>query len=271
MRLDDREFVADLCAERAGLKVDPGKPYLIESRLAPVARREGFDSVEALLAAVREPAADAQAWAVVEALAQAESRFFRDREVFEALWRETAPDLARRRGDNALRIWSAGCGAGQEIYSLAMLQDERPLPGGQAELFASDLGERQLERAQAGRYTVFEVQRGLAARQLVRHFENREDGFLLNRRIRDQVRWRRVNLMDDLRAFGRFDVVLCRYVLSAMTEAARGPVLDRLLQALAPDGVLVLGVDEACPAGDLAPVAGVPGAYRRSGAVRVAA
>jgi chemotaxis protein methyltransferase CheR len=270
MTPEDGLFVAELCAERVGLRIDPEKTYLVESRLGPLARREGFGSVSELLDILRERSEDRLLTACTEAMAPSESGFFRDRAVFEHLWRKVAPELARRRPDGVVRIWSAGCAGGQEIYSLAMLQAEHPAPG-KIELFASDLSERQLDRARLGVYTSFEVQRGLSARELVRHFENRDEHFQLATPLRQAVRWRRVNLLDDLSALGAFDIVLCRYVLSALTPAARARVTERLASVVAADGVLVLGVNEESAAENFIPETSVRGVFRRTDEIRAAA
>jgi chemotaxis protein methyltransferase CheR len=249
--------------------VDAAKAYLIETRLAPLARRENYMSVGELVRAARGRTDERLVSALVEAMVVSESRFFRDREVLETLWRETIPQIARRRADGVVRIWSAGCGAGQEVYSLAMLQDEAPAPTGPVELFASDISERLLERARAATYSSYEVQRGLSARQLVRHFEGREGGFQLARKLRQQVRWRRVNLLDDISALGAFDVVLCRYVASGMTPAGRAKLMARLSGAIAADGVLVLGQGEAPDVGFVS--AGVDGVFGPAGDLQAAA
>jgi chemotaxis protein methyltransferase CheR len=265
MTPEDHALVAALCAEHAGLSFDAEKPYLIESRLAPVARREGFASTAELAAALRGTPDPTLAAAVVEAMAPADTCFFRDPAIFERLWREQIPHLARRRPDGMVRIWSAGCAAGQEIYSLAMLQADEPAPTGRVELFASDYAERLLERARSGTYSSFEVQRGLPARRLVRHFENRGEHFQLTRGLRQSVRWRKVNLLEDLTAFGQFDIVLCRYVLNGLTAAARARVLQQLSRVVAPDGLLVLGKAEAAEAATgFEPVPRVEGVLRRA-------
>jgi chemotaxis protein methyltransferase CheR len=270
MTPEDRLFMAELAAERAGLAIDPDKAYLIESRLGPVARRESFGSVADLVATVRERADDRLAGACVEALAPSETRFFRDRGVFEHLWREVVPEIARRRSDDMVRIWSVGCGAGQEIYSLAMLQAEAPAPTGRVELFASDLSERQLDRARLGAYSSFEVQRGLSARQLVRHFENRDEHFQLAKPLRQAVLWRRVNLTEDLTPLGAFDLVLCRYVLAGFTAAARARTAAKLADLVAPGGALVLGQDETLATEGFAPGA-AGGVFRKADTARAAA
>ncbi|MBL8771624.1 MAG: protein-glutamate O-methyltransferase CheR [Phenylobacterium sp.] len=267
----DLDFVAALCRARAGLRVDPEKGYLVESRVAPVARREGFASPEAFIAAVRADGDARLAWSLVEAMVLPETEFFRDRQVFDALARDVLPALARARAGQPVRVWSAACGAGQEIYSLAMLVAEDPTLAGQVELFASDLSERSLEKAQAGLFSQFEVQRGLPARTLVRHFEKAGESFALSPRIRQMVRWRRVNLMDDLARFGQFDVLICRNLLTQLAPEAQAAVVGRLKRALAPGGRLVLGLREEA-GGELTPMGGGLGLFALPGdAVRTAA
>ena len=252
MTPQDRELVARLCADRAGLRVDPDKGYVLENRLGPVARREGFASVHEFMSAVRDRDEERLIWAAVEAMSPAETTFFREPATFDRIVGEALPELARRREGGTLRLWAAACGAGQEVYSLAMALDESAPAGVTIEIFASDLSDRRLEKAQAGLYSQFEVQRGLSARRLVRHFESRDDSFVLSPRVRQMVRWRRVNLMEDLGRLGQFDLVLCRNLLGYLLEDARARVLAGLQGSLAPDGWLVLGETEAAPGLDAA-------------------
>lgn len=247
MTPQDRELIARLCAERAGLRVDPERAYILENRLAPVARRAGFASVHEFMCAVRDRDEERLIWSAVEAMSPAETSFFRAPETFARIVDEALPELARRREDRVLRLWAAACGAGQEVYSLAMVLEERAPAGLRVEVFASDLCERRLEKAQAGAYSQFEVQRGLSAQRLVRHFEAMDEGFSLSPRVRQLVRWRRVNLMDDPGRLGQFDLVLCRNVLGHYLEEARTRVLSNLRRTLAPGGWLVLGEGEAAP------------------------
>jgi chemotaxis protein methyltransferase CheR len=268
MNPTDIAQVVSLCRARAGLKVAPDKTYLIESRLAPVARREGYDTIPDLLAAVRERRDDPLVWSVVEAMAAGESAFFRDRAPFGEFRDEIIPQLKRARGGAPIRVWSAACGAGQEIYSLAMLVGEmlQAEPDLRVELAASDLSRLALERAQSGLYNQFEVQRGLPIRLLARHFEKEGEQWRLAADVRRLVKWRRINLIAGLRQIGRFDVVLCRYVLGGMTEDAQRKVIDDLACIVPEDGYLVLGVkDQVGPIGHaFQPVVGRPGLFRRN-------
>jgi chemotaxis protein methyltransferase CheR len=258
-------MVAALCADRAGLRVDPGKEYLLENRLGPVARREGFGALGDMLQTLRDRGDERLVWAVIEAMSPAETAFFRDPQTFEVVGR-AFEDLARRRGGQTLRIWVAACGAGQEVYSLAMLLDEHAQPGVTVDLCASDLSERRLEKARSGIYSQFEVQRGLSAGRLVRHFEKQDDAFVLIQRIRQTVRWRRVNLMEELSLLGRFDLVFCRNVLGAMLDGARTQVLGNLSQTLAVGGYLVTGLGDSVPG-----LTALPGGVHQADAARQAA
>ena len=231
--------LAELCRTRAGIRISADKPYLIEMRLAPLARLEGYTSTEAFLERLEAGLEDAQVWATVAALANAETAFFRDPAVFHALETEVLPQLARARGGR-LRIWSAGCGAGQEVYSLAIALKEAREPAVQVEIVASDLCERTLERAEAGLYSQFEVQRGLTARRLVAHFENHGEQFGVSPALQRNIVWRRINLVGDLAAMGLFDLILCRHVLAGLEPAVRPGLLAALTAALAPGGRLVL-------------------------------
>lgn len=273
MKREDLDLIIALSRGRAGLKIDPEKTYLIESRLAPLARREGFGSIPDMLGALRERKEDRLAWALVEAMTLSETAFFRDPQVLAYIAQEAVPALVRRRGAGPLRVWSAGCATGQEPYSLAMALHERrrDLGGAQIDLYGSDLSERCMEKAQSGLFTQFEVQRGLPIRQLVEHFEKQDEMWLLSPRIRQMVRWRRINLLVDLTPLGQFDVILCRNVVSGLEEAAKTKILDSLAQRLAPDGMLVLGATETAGSEAFLPVAGRNGLYTPNPAARAAA
>ncbi len=273
MKPDEVDFVVEICRAAAGLRVDGDKVYLIESRLAPVARREGFGSIREMLISARQRKEEKLLWSVVEAMAQGETCFFRGPEMFERLREEILPQLAVRRPPGTpIRIWSAGCASGQEAYSVAMTVEEAGagvLACG-VDVMGSDLSERALEKAQSGLYTQFEIQRGLPIRLLARHFEKRDEHWAVSPRMKAMVRWRRVNLNTELRGFTDFDVILCRNVLANMTPEARERALGQLIRALAPGGYLVMGADE--PAAEMPEgLVALEGGLHRLGSARVAA
>jgi chemotaxis protein methyltransferase CheR len=155
-----------------------------------------------------------------------------------------------------------------------MIADEdRPkLGSAKVELFASDLSEAALAKAQAGLYTQFEVQRGLPIRLLVDHFEKHDEMWRADARLRQAVQWRKQNLMADFRGLGPFDVVFCRNVLPYFDADTRKAVLEKIAAVMAPDGFLFLGATEtAMDSNAFRPAPGRRGLYARDPEFRKAA
>ena len=163
--------------------------FFAETRLSPLARREGVASVSDLVQRVKTGSDDRLMRAVVEAMLIQETAFFRDRTVFRALQDSVLPALAAARRGKKLRVWSAGCATGQEPYSLAMAADDTATPL-DLDIFASDLSGAGLEKAESGLYTHFEVQRGLPVRRLLQYFEPVDDAWRISPKMRQAVRWR---------------------------------------------------------------------------------
>jgi chemotaxis protein methyltransferase CheR len=223
----------------------------IAIRLQPLARREGFASVPELIGAARIRA-DGALWnAIADNLAQSDTRFFRDRGQFEKLRNDLIPAAIAKRGHERVRIWSAGCATGQEAYSIAMIVDQMRNEGHNpaVEIVATDLSERLLDKARAGLYTQFEIQRGLPIRKLIAYFEKAGDLWRIADRLRAGVRFENFNLMKHPGELGQFDVIMLAHVLASFDQETRVAVLQRVADALLPDGVLLLGAGETLPEG----------------------
>lgn len=242
----DTQILTALLKERSGLSLTGDKQYLFESRLGPVARNHGFKSLRELTDALRRSPPPGLVRAVVEAMATHESLFFRDVKPFEELRSFIIPKLMQARaGTKTLRFWSAACSTGQEPYSLAMLlQDEPGLAGWRLQITATDLSTQAIERAAAGRFSHFEVQRGLPAKYLVKHFKRNGDDWEIAPALRQAITWKVFNLLDDPAPLGSFDVILCRNVLIYFDQETKRLVLERLARTLAKDGFLMLGSAE---------------------------
>lgn len=262
------DFVAGLVKARSGLTLTPDKRYMLESRLAPLIRRESLISLDALALRLRDPRSAGLADEVTEALTTNESSFFRDGKPFEHL-RRVLPRLCSSRPVGApLRIWSAACSAGQEAYSIAMtaLELRQDLPGCEVDILGTDICQEMLLRAREGRYTQFEVQRGLPVRHLVKYFRQDEGRWTIVAPVRSMARFERWNLLSDLRPLGRFDIIFCRNVLIYFDATTKGRVLATLAAQLAPDGVLYLGGAETVLGltDRLVPVSGERGVYEHA-------
>jgi chemotaxis protein methyltransferase CheR len=271
---EDLDFIASLARTQAGLMLRDEKLFFIQSRLGGLARREGLASVPALIQRLKARTDDGLAKSAVEALAAPDTAFFRDRAAFDQLAEDVLPALAAARAGGEVRIWCAGCSTGQEAYSLAMLADRvrTRAPAYTPTILGTDLSEHALEKARAGLYTQFEVQRGLPIRILIDAFERAEDSWRVGPRLRQAVRWQQVNLIDDFSGLGRFDVILCRNVLSYFDETPRIQVLNGMAATLADDGRLLLGEGEdfQMPEG-FEPIRGASGLFRRDPTHRRAA
>ena len=238
------ETYASLLRARSGLVIGPDKLYLLETRLAPIVKREGLRDLAVLAERLRAPGAEALIREVVEAMTTNESFFFRDDKPFQHFRNHALPRLLASRPAGApLRVWSAASSSGQEAYSIAMiLQECRPSMGDRRiEILGTDLARDQVARARQGLYTQFEVQRGLPVQMLMRHFRKEENNWRISEAIRAMVQYREWNLLADLRPLGMFDVVFCRNVLIYFDQATKSKVLEAIARQMPADGLLYLG------------------------------
>jgi chemotaxis protein methyltransferase CheR len=221
--------------------------WRIETALSSLLRERGIATLDELITILvmgKEPGLSER---VVELLLNNETYFFRDRAPFDLLARHALPQLARlRHSTRRIRIWSAGCSTGQEAYSLAMLFAENAAQwrGWTIDILGTDVSPHVVDRARRGVYTQFEVQRGLGINQMIRWFEESDDGWRAIEEARRPVRFQVHNLLEAPPQPGGFDIVLCRNLLLYLTTEKRGFAFDRIASAMAPDGWLMLGAGE---------------------------
>src|SRR5262249_19722023 len=120
---DDFDYVKNLVFKGSAIVLEPEKTYLVESRLAPLAQREGLPNITELVARLKSRSGSGLHRRVVEAMTTNETSFFRDVQPFEALKKIVLPNLGDRRS-RPLFFWCAACSTGQEPYSIAMLVAE---------------------------------------------------------------------------------------------------------------------------------------------------
>lgn len=244
---DDLTFLQALLARRSGFSLDSDRSYLIEARLLPLARREGLVGVSTLISKLRSPHAERLERAAVEAMLLTDTCFFRDGEPFDSFATHMLPALMLARQETkTIRIWCAGCASGQEPVSLAILLAESGglLGDWTFEIVATDLSSAAIARARSGHFSHFDVQTGLTIHRHLDWFMRDGEGWRLDRGILNRVSYSVHNLLEDCSSLGKFDVVFCRNVLRFMTDAARADVAQRLHQAVAEDGYVVLGAQE---------------------------
>jgi chemotaxis protein methyltransferase CheR len=244
MNAADFQVLATLLKRRSGLSLTEDKSYLLESRLMPVVRRRRLASLEELTQLVRTGGDEALLSEVTEVMTTNESFFFRDTRPFDQFRDVVLPYLLETRAARKhVRIWSAACSSGQEPYSLVMtLREMKPaLTGWRFEIIATDISQDILNKAKAGIYSQFEVQRGLPIQMLVKYFKQVEGGWQIDESVRSAVQYRYFNLLESMAGLGVFDVVFCRNVLIYFDQDTKRDVLGRIHKQMTPDGFLYLG------------------------------
>jgi chemotaxis protein methyltransferase CheR len=235
------QVLTGILEARTGQQLAANRAWRLDVALKPLMKDRDFatldDLVDALIACEDLTLHDQ----VVDALVNGETSFFRDAPVFDLVLEAV---IAAEGEGRRPRLWSAGCASGQEPLSLAMLFAERGAQATVPEIVASDVSDGALARARAGKFTQFEVQRGLPIRRLLTWFEGRGDDWFAKPELVRLVQFRRHNLVADPAPAGRFDVVLCRNVLLYLAPAQKAQVFATLAGALRPGGLLVLGAGE---------------------------
>ena len=241
-------FIINLLKERSGLTLTPEKAYLVESRLTPIARSRSLDGLSALIKALQSNPAPDLLTEVIEAMTTNESSFFRDGKPFECFSDIVVPAVIEKAGARKkLRLWSAACSTGQEPYTLAVtwLENAAKHPGYSLEMLGTDLAQKVVDKATIGKYSQFEVQRGMPIKTLVKYFKPQPDtSWIAGDQLKAMVKFQTANLLDNLTSYGKFDVVFCRNVLIYFDEPTKAKVIDALCNQLEPKGFLFLGSTE---------------------------
>jgi chemotaxis protein methyltransferase CheR len=240
----DFDYISSLVRDRSAIVLETGKEYLIEARLLPLAKERGAGTVAALVHELRRSPGGVLRDLVVEAMTTNETSFFRDVHPFIALSEHVLPDLVRARsGERSLNIWCAACSSGQEPYTVAMLVHDvvGADPSWRVRLLATDLSPAMLTRTKEGVYTQFEVNRGLPANRLIRHFRKQGLHWQVEESLRRMVETRILNLNEDFPSMPRMDIVFLRNVLIYFDIETKRRILARVRKVLRPDGYLILG------------------------------
>ncbi len=233
-------MIAALLEQRTGQQIAANRAWRIETALKPLLRARGLATLDALVGELIAARTGELADQVVDALLNQETSFFRDAAVLETI-ADAALAMQAEHPERKVRIWSAGCSTGQEPLSLAMLFAER---NAAPEILASDVSPAALSRARAGRFSQFEIQRGLPVRRMMTWFDGAGGDWVVKPELVRRVQFRQHNLTADAPPPGKFDIILCRNVLLYFSLQLRRQVFDALAAAIRPGGVLVLGAGE---------------------------
>jgi chemotaxis protein methyltransferase CheR len=248
---------ADLIENTIGIVYSETNYYQLETRLEDISKQLGLSSPIELWEKAKSGLMTApMKLMLVDIATNNETSFFRDPNVFRAVRTIVEQSSVGQQPEVPFRIWSAACSSGQEIYSLAMLfqeiKDQRPFF---YNVHASDISDRMLRRAQDGIYTQLEVQRGLTALQLVKHFKPQTMApgsapdavktWEVHPELRRGLTFQKLNLLEPWAGLGQFQLILCRNVLIYQTVENKKKVIAKLYDHLEPGGYVILGGAES--------------------------
>ena len=253
---DEIQLLSKYIYGLSGIHIEASKAYLLETRLGRILEGENCTSYSEFYQKAKMDSSKALEKKILDAITTNETLFFRDSSPFELLKHKILPEVIDRKaakpGNTPIRIWSAACSTGQEVYSIAIVIKE--LLGNtklDIRLSGTDLSNAAIKQASYGSYNKFEIERGLPRERLQRYFT--ADG--ANSKIKDQLRvmatFRKFNLMHPFSGLGKFDIIFCRNVAIYFTLEDRKKLFQKIASVLEPDGFLIIGSTESltgvCP------------------------
>jgi chemotaxis protein methyltransferase CheR len=241
------QTLSKLLEKQTGQILLANRHWRVEMALKPVMRRNSIPDIKTLVSLLSANTDEALTRECVEAMINNETCFFRDQANFALLTGPMLDSLRQQRmAHKRVRIWSAACSTGQEAYSIAIaiMENAEKWRGWNVQIMATDVSIAALAQAKAGRYSQFEIQRGLPVMLMLKYFRQDGEEWVAKDELRKMVTFSEHNMLTPPHRLGKFDLILCRNMLMYLCENRRKEVLDQLAGAIAPDGMLVLGAAE---------------------------
>lgn len=250
---DEMKIVSKYIYDISGIWLDSSKAYLVETRLKGLLRENESDSYYDLYRKAKADTSHTLERKIIDAICTPETMFFRDNSPFELLRTIILPELVARKTSQpsyfpaSLRIWSAGCSTGQELYSIAMVLRECVMNPEKfnISLLGTDISNAAVSRASSGEYSQITVERGLPADKLAKFFMKNNQNWKIKEDIRSMCAFRKHNLMNSFDGLGRFDIVFCRNVAIYFQKKDKAAIFDKIGDILEPDGYLIVGSSES--------------------------
>lgn len=242
------EYLRKFLKDKAAIIVSLDKDYLFETRLGPLAIKEGFKSLDEMISSLQSKPLNGLHQKVIDAMTTNETLFFRDIHPFDTLKKIIIPDLIKKRAaEKTLYLWCMASSSGQEPYSMAiMLADTFPiLKDWKIFFLASDISDEMIERTKKGIYSQVEVNRGLPATYLIKYFEKAGSDWQLKEPIRNMVKLQNINLISTWPTLPKMDIIFLRNVLIYFDVETKKSILAKVRQNLKQDGYFFLGGSES--------------------------
>ncbi|HUI83003.1 MAG TPA: protein-glutamate O-methyltransferase CheR [Candidatus Binatia bacterium] len=256
---DEVTLWARYIQETCGIVLDQSKAYLLETRLGGLLRETGASGFSELFYRLRADPSDTLRGKVVDAITTNETSFFRDSAPFELLQNKILPELVDRRSKTkvrpiSIRIWSAACSTGQEVYTIGIVLKEMlgSLAGYDIRILGTDISNQAIAAASRGYFSQLEMGRGLPLSTMERHFTREAANWKIRDEIRALATFRKMNLLEPFTFPVPFDIILCRNVAIYFAEQDRARMFNNFARCIARDGGLIIGSTESltglCPA-----------------------
>lgn len=252
IRFTDKEFelLKAFMGQQYGIDLTK-KRTLAECRLSHELEGSGCTSLGQYLERMEHDRSGRMRTALLNRLTTNYTYFMREPKHFEFLLDRILPEIRPEWGRSSYRIWSAGCSSGEECYTLAMLLQDYADRGGWLPAFdvlGTDISENMVRKAAEARYPVQDLEK-LPALWQRKYCRSDADAlhFTVCPQIREKVRFRVMNLLKPTVGIGQYDLILCRNVMIYFDEGSRKKLIDKLYQALRPNGYLFVGHTELLP------------------------
>jgi chemotaxis protein methyltransferase CheR len=239
-------FMRCFIKETTAIVLGQEKDYLIETRLAPVAKEMGFSSVTSLIQEFKIKPNLQLKNRIIDEITTHETFFFRDIHPFTLLKEHVFPNIIQRKQQlKNITIWCAAASSGQEPYTIAMILNDfaTQLADWKVNFVATDISEKMLDKAKRGVYSQIEVNRGLPLVYLLKNFKKNGADWHLKEEIKSMVQFEKTNLMDPW-SFNNVDLIFMRNVLIYFDVETKQDILERVHSSLNPNGFLFLGGSE---------------------------
>jgi len=244
---DDFDYIRKLVLDRSAIVLEPGKEYLVESRMLSLLNREKIPSIEEIVKRLKNGSSNGLQDKVVDALTTNETSFFRDIHPFETFKKMVIPEILKNNATTReLNIWCGASSSGQEPYSIALiLKNDFPQLGSwKIDFMSSDISVEMLDRCRRGAFSQLEVNRGLPAPMLVKNFKQEGMEWFINEDLRKLIHFKQINLSKPLPLMRKLDVIFLRNVLIYFDVETKSKILDQISRMLKPTGFLFLGAAE---------------------------
>lgn len=249
-------YIYSIC----GLQIDGSKGYLVETRLGPLMRETGCASFTELYHKVKTDATNGLRKKIIDSITTNETSFFRDVSPFELLQHKIVPDLIDKRSRapgagriTPIRIWSAACSTGQEVYTTAIVLKELlvDLTRYDIRILGTDISDKAVAAASYGKYSKLELDRGMAPAKVAKYFASEGQVWKVRDELRSLATFKMMNLLEPFSFPQKFDIVMCRNVAIYFSEPDKARLFKAIARVLAPDGYLIIGSTETitglCP------------------------